>query len=196
MVKEAVATDYISTGYISTGIHGLDVILSGGFLRNGFYLLQGDPGSGKTTVALQFLLDGHKQGERNVYITLTETSSDLKRVCESHNWSMDAIDVCDLSTTDLTDTAESQYVMFQPSEVELGEVTRKIMAAVERTKPQRMVFDGLSELRLLATEPLRYRRQLLALKQFFEERNITVLVLDDRTSKLGQLDPETIVGGN
>ncbi len=159
-------------------------------------LLQGDPGSGKTTVALQFLLDGLRRGERGLYVTLTETVRDLKRAAGSHRWSLEGLEICDLTASDFNVTREAQYVMFQPSEVELGETARQIIAEVERHNPHRVVFDGLSELRLLAADPLRYRRQLLSLKAFFEEKGMTVLLLDDRTSPITHLDPESLVGGN
>ena len=182
--------------FVSTGIAGLDYILGGGFLRNGFYLVQGDPGSGKTTLALQYLMSRRRAGERGLYITLTETKSDLELACRSHGWSLDPIDVSDLTRTDLIAGEESQYVVFQPSEVELGEMTRQILAEVARTKPQHVVFDGLSELRLLAADPLRYRRQLLSLKHHLTEQGVTVLLLDDRSSPFGNVQPESLVGGN
>jgi circadian clock protein KaiC len=182
--------------YIPTGISGLDHILGGGFLREGFYLLQGDPGSGKTTLALQYLMACTRIGEKGLYITLTETRSDIERACRSHGWTLDAIEVSDMTRSDFNVSGESHYVVFHPSEVELGETTRQIIAEVERAKPKHVVFDGLSELRLLAADPLRYRRQLLSLKHYFEEHKITVLMLDDRTNPLGQIQPESLVGGN
>lgn len=183
-------------GYVPTGVAGLDRILFGGFLEHGFYLLQGDPGSGKTTVALQFLLAGERLGRRGMYVTLTETRGDIERTCASHGWDCRAIEISDLTQTQATAAAETQYTIFQPSEVELGEVTAQIFAEVERVRPRSVVLDGLAELRLLAGDALRYRRQLLALKHFFDERRITVLLLDDRTSPIGHLDPESLVSGN
>ena len=184
------------TGYISTGIPGLDHILGGGFLREGFYLLQGDPGSGKTTLALQYLMTCGRLGERGLYITLTETRRDLELACRSHGWSLDNIEVSDLTRSEFNVGGVSEYIVFHPSEVELGETTRHILDEVERTRPRHVVFDGLSELRLLAADPLRYRRQLLALKQIFAERHTTVLLLDDRTNPMGEIQPESLVGGN
>jgi circadian clock protein KaiC len=181
---------------VSSGVAGLDLILGGGFVPQGFYLLQGDPGAGKTTIGLQFLLAGHARGERGLYITLTETRNDLEHACRAHGWSAEHIQICDLTRTDFGADRDSQYVMFQPSEVEFGETARHILQEVERYEPVRVVFDGLSELRLLAPDPLRYRRQLLSMKSFFEAKHITALVLDDRTSPAGHLDPESLVGGN
>lgn len=182
--------------FISTGVPGLDHILRGGFLREGFYLVQGDPGSGKTTLALQYLMSCKQLSERGLYISLTETRGDLELACRSHGWSLDEIEVSDLTRSDFNVSGESQYVVFHPSEVELGETTRQIIAEVERTKPRHVVFDGLAELRLLASDPLRYRRQLLSLKHYFAEKKITVLLLDDRSNSLGQIQPESLVGGN
>lgn len=182
--------------YVSTGVAGLDHILGGGFLREGFYLLQGDPGSGKTTLALQFLMENGRNGDRGLYITLTETRRDLEQACRSHGWSLDAIEVSDLTRSEFNVSGESHYVVFHPSEVELAETTRQILAEVERVKPRHVVFDGLSELRLMAADPLRYRRQLLALKHYFEEHRTTVLLLDERSNPMGRIQPESLVGGS
>ena len=185
-----------TNGILSTGIQGLDEILMGGFARAGFYLVQGDPGSGKTTLALQFVRGRVKAGERCLYISLTETRKDLERTCKSHGWTMDGIELLDLSRSPAIVQGETQVSIFHPSETELGETTQAILAAVERSKPQHVVFDGLAELRLLSGDALRYRRQMLSLKNFFEERGITVLCLDDRTFQMGEMQPESLVGGN
>ncbi len=182
--------------YVPTGVPGLDHILGGGFLRRGFYLLQGDPGSGKTTLALQYLMACGRRGEPGLYVTLTETKTDLELACRSHGWSLESVEICDLTRSDFNMTGKSDYVVFHPSEVELGETTRQILAEVERTRPRHVVFDGLSELRLLAADPLRYRRQLLSLKHHFEQQQTTVLLLDDRSNPMGQIQPESLVGGN
>lgn len=185
-----------SSKYVSTGIPGLDSVLFGGFLREGFYLVQGDPGSGKTTLALQFLLGRREAGDRCLYISLTESRRDLENTCQSHGWTLEGIDLCDLTHSAASLASESEASVFHPSETELGETTQAILEEVERVQPQFVVFDGLSELRLLSGNPLVYRRQLLAIKDFFAERNATVLLLDDRSSSFGEIQPESLVGGN
>lgn len=161
-----------------TGIAGLDEILGGGFPRSRMYLVEGDPGSGKTTLALQFLLAGVRRGEPGVYATLSETDEELRDVAHSHGWSLDGITICDLQTSEESLKADSQYTLFHPAEVELSETTRTVLEAVERVRPTRVVFDSLSEMRLLARDSLRYRRQMLALKHYFTGRSATVLLLD------------------
>ncbi len=161
-----------------TGVAGLDDILGGGFPRNRMYLVEGDPGSGKTTLALQFLLAGVRRGEPGVYATLSETEEELRDVARSHGWSLDGVTICDLQTSEESLKADSQYTLFHPAEVELSETTRTVLEAVERVRPARVVFDSLSEMRLLARDSLRYRRQILALKHYFTGRACTVLLLD------------------
>jgi circadian clock protein KaiC len=182
--------------FIPTGVPGLDHVLRGGFLREGFYLLQADPGSGKTTVALQYVLGRIAAGEPCLYVTLTESRADLQDACDSHGWSLDGLDICDLTADAALSVGESKASVFHPSETELGDTTKAILAAVERVKPRHVVFDGLAELRLLSGDSLRYRRQLLALKQFFKERKVTVLLLDDRSSGFDDIQPESLVGAN
>jgi circadian clock protein KaiC len=165
-----------------TGITGLDIVLNGGLPRDRLYLIEGDPGTGKTSLALQFLLEGRARGERGLYVTLSETADELEAVATSHGWSLDGITLHELTQTDASALPENQYTVFHPSEVELGETTRAIMDKVAEVKPTRVVFDSLSEMRLLAREPLRYRRQILALKQLFAGKGATVLLLDDGTS--------------
>lgn len=165
---------------ISSGIPGLDAALCGGLTSERLYLIEGMPGTGKTTLALKFLLEGVKNGESVLYITLSETYDELVAVARSHGWTLDGIHVHEvIPTEDLLDPAQ-QHTLFHPSEVELGDTTREISSIVERLKPSRIVIDSLSELRLLSSSPLRYRRQVLAYKQFFARRNCTVLMLDDR----------------
>jgi circadian clock protein KaiC len=170
---------------LSTGIAGLDDILGGGLTAHRVYLVEGSPGTGKTTLGLQFLLDGLARGESGLYITLSETADELKAVAESHGWSLEGLSIFELAG-DLELDPDAQQSVFHPSEVELGETTRNVMNRVDQVKPARLVFDSLSEMRLLAQNPLRYRRQILALKQFFSSRDCTVLFLDDKTSQSDQ----------
>jgi circadian clock protein KaiC len=175
-----------------TGIEGLDDILSGGLTPNRLYLLEGQPGSGKTTLAFQFLMEGVRQGERVLYITLSETEDEIRAVAQTHGWSFDGIEVRELVPSQDSLEPEEQYTMFHPSEVELSDTTRKILDDVARIRPSRLVFDSLSELRLLAGSPLRYRRQILALKHHFAGRQCTVLLLDDMTGEGHDLQVQSI----
>ena len=178
----------------STGVQGLDEILGGGLGANRLYLLEGTPGTGKTTFALRFLLAGEARGERGLYITLSETAEELHAVVASHGWSLGGIEVFELLDEAGRDPDAEQSILY-PSEVELGETLHKIMSRIEQSAPTRVVFDSLSEMRLLAQDPLRYRRQVLALKQFFAHRPCTVLLLDDRTSESGDLQLHSICHG-
>jgi circadian clock protein KaiC len=180
---------------VSTGIEGLDDILLGGLLRNRVYLVHGQPGTGKTTLALQYLRECLRQGETTLYITLSETAEELESMADSHGWTLDGINMCDLSAAEESLKADAQYTVFHPSDVELGETTSAILAEIERIKPAHVVFDGISEIRLLARDPLRYRRQMLALKQFFAHKQITVLLLDDHATPFGDIQPESVVSG-
>jgi len=178
----------------STGIAGLDNVLGGGLPTNHVYLVEGTPGAGKTTLGLQFLREGVVSGEKGLYITLSETASELHTVAASHGWSLDGVEIFQLVTEEGL-SFDSEQSILHPSEVELGETTRGVMAAAERLKPHRVVFDSLSEMRLLAQNPLRYRRQVLALKSFFSARACTVLLLDDRSSTRDDLQLHSIAHG-
>ena len=179
---------------ISTGIAELDNVLGGGLTADRAYLLEGTPGTGKTTIALQFLLEGARQGETGLYITLSETSAELREVAASHGWSLDNIELFELVNAEGLDP-ESEQSILEPSEVELGETLKDVRGCVDKLRPTRVVFDSLSEMRLLAQSSLRYRRQILALKQYFSTRNCTVLMLDDRSSDPGDLQLHSIAHG-
>src|SRR3954453_16717342 len=170
-------------GKAKTGIWGLDNILSGGFSRGHVFLVEGAPGTGKTTIALQFLLEGARAGEKCLYITLSETEVELRQGAASHGWTLgDRIEVFELVPPESLLDPDQQQSLLYSSDLELGETSRLIFEAVERLKPARIVLDSLSEIRLLAQGSLRYRRQILALKHFFARNAATVLMLDDLTA--------------
>jgi circadian clock protein KaiC len=173
---------------------GLDDVLGGGLPRDRLYLLQGDPGVGKTTLALQFLLAGAEAGEVCLYVTLSETKEELRAVAHSHGWSLDKLALFELPLGDRADGGD-ENTLFHSSEVELAETTKLLLDEVARVKPARVVFDSLSEIRLLSQGALRYRRQVLALKQFFVGRHCTVVLLDDRTSDPGDLQLQSLAHG-
>jgi len=163
---------------ISMGIEGLDTVVGGGLDAGRVYLIEGTPGTGKTTLGLSFLLEGVGRGDSALYISLSESAPELHAVAESHGWSLDAVDVFELVTEAGLD-ADAEQTVLHPSELELGETARAVMAKVLELNPARIVFDSLSEIRLLAQNPQRYRRQVLALKHFFTQQRCTVLLLDD-----------------
>jgi circadian clock protein KaiC len=180
---------------VSTGMSGLDDILGGGFDANRLYLVEGMPGSGKTTLALQFLLDGMKRGEKVLYITLSESESELRLVATRHGWSLHGVPIFQLVPPEASHGPEHEVTLFHPSEMELGETTKLIFEQVRQNEPVRVVFDSLSEMRLLAQNSLRYRRQILALKHFFGGRKCTVLLLDDLSSHAEDLQLHSIAHG-
>jgi circadian clock protein KaiC len=179
----------------ATGVVGLDDILGGGLARNHLYLLEGDPGTGKTTIAMQFLMEGTRNGQQGLYITLSESKVELSEIADSHGWSIEKIAIFELAPDEKQLEPEAQYTVFNPSEIELTDTTGAVLAEVERLQPARVVVDSLSELRLLARDSLRYRRQILGLKQFFSGRKCTVLLLDDRTAEGHDLQLESIAHG-
>lgn len=183
----------------ATGIPGLDEILGGGLPPNRTYLVQGEPGAGKTTLGMQFLLEGVRQGERGVYVALSESEEEIRDIARSHGWDLDGIAVVELHATTENLEADAQYTVFHPSEIELSDTARTILAEVGRVEPKRIVFDSLSEMRLLARDSLRYRRQLLSLKKYFTEIGCTALLLDVRTAHRNpprdELQLETLAHG-
>lgn len=187
--------EIISPDRVSTGISGLDKILKGGLPKNRLYLIQGDPGTGKTTMGLQFLLDGEQKGETGLYITLSESREELTSVGLSHGWDLNSLNIYDLTVSGESLRDDSRYTVFHPAEVELDETTRAVLNEVERVNPARIVFDSLSEMRMLASESLRFRRQIFALKQYFLEKQCTVMLLDDRTSDFTDRQLESIAHG-
>ncbi len=177
-----------------TGVAGLDFLLDGGLPVNRLHLLEGDPGTGKTTLALQFLMEGRSLGENCLYVTLSETLAELTGVAESHGWTLDGLEIFELARPELRGLDE-QYTLYHPSEIELGEMVKSVLDITERIRPSRVVLDSLSEMRLLARDPLRYRRQILALKEYFSGRECTVLMLDDHTSAENDLQLQSIAHG-
>jgi circadian clock protein KaiC len=183
------------TSPISTGVAGLDGILDGGYASNRVHLVEGQPGTGKTTLALQFLMDGRANGERGLYVTLSESKNELEHVAETHGWSLDGIDIFELIPAELSlDPKQQQSVMYA-SDLELGETAKITFDEVQRVSPKRVVFDSLSEIRLLAQSPLRYRRQVIALKHFFAQQGCTVLFLDDLSAASDDLNLHSLVHG-
>ncbi len=180
---------------VSTGVPGLDRVLNGGLPRNRLYLIEGAPGTGKTTLAINFLLEGKNQGQRGLYISLSESKEELESVAASHGWDITGIDLYEMDAAEGRFSPEEQYTLLHPDEVELAETTKHVFELVEKVKPDRVVFDSLSEMRLLARDPLRYRRQILSLKHFFAGRKITILLLDDLTSGPNDLQLQSIAHG-
>jgi circadian clock protein KaiC len=167
-----------------TGVPGLDTILNGGLTVGHVFLLEGNPGTGKTTIALSFLLEGARVGERGLYVTLSETERELRLGARSHGWTIgESIDIFELVPPESLLDADQHQSLLYSSDLELGETTKLIFQAFERVKPKRVVLDSLSEIRLLAQSSLRYRRQILVLKHYFARQGATVLLLDDMTAE-------------
>jgi circadian clock protein KaiC len=180
---------------IDTGVSGLNDILSGGLPAGQMYLLEGDPGTGKTTLAMQFIMAGVQAGEKALYLTLSESRAELEESAKSHGWSIAELPIAEFIAGEASLDPKFQYSVFHPSEIELSETIQKLTQLIEEVKPKRLVIDSLSELRLLAADPMRYRRQLLALKYFFADRDTTVLLLDDRTGGRDDMQLQSIAHG-
>ncbi len=180
---------------VSTGIPGLDDILVGGWPRDRLYLVEGSPGVGKTTLAMQFLLAGIAAGETVLYVALSESKVELDAIAESHGWDIAKLHVQELSAAEQTAEVDADSTLFDPSEIDFGETTRALLAVVDRLRPQRVVFDSLSELRLLAHSALRYRRMILRMKEYFAGRGCTVLLLDDGKPERADLQLQTLAHG-
>lgn len=180
---------------VSTGVLGLDNVLCGGFDPERLYLVEGEPGTGKTTLGLQFLLEGARRGEKGLYVTLSESERELRLVAKRHGWTLDEISIFELVPPEASLDPEKELTLFHPAELELSETSKLIFERVTEIEPVRVVFDSLSEMRLLAQNSLRYRRQILALKHFFSGRRCTVLVLDDFSSETGDLQLHSIAHG-
>lgn len=179
----------------ATGIAGLDDILGGGLQRDRVYLFEGSPGTGKTTAALSWLISGAAAGEKVLYVTLSETEAELRDTAASHGWLLDGVDVFELAPPEnLLDESQQQSLLYS-SDLELGETTRLILEAVERHRPDRVVIDSLSEIRLLAQGSLRYRRQVLSLKHYFATQGVTVVLLDDLTAEVADKTVHSVAHG-
>lgn len=179
----------------TTGIAGLDDVLGGGLPSHRLYVVEGDPGAGKTTLALQFLREGVRLGQRTLYVTLSESLDELRDVAASHGWSLDGIELLELNSFSERLQEEADYTVYHPSDVELGETIKQITGEVERLNPERVALDSVSELKILSQTSVRYRREILGLKQFFAGRKCTVLVLDDRTTRESELQLQSIAHG-
>src|SRR3981189_764166 len=179
----------------SSGLTGLDDILGGGLVLGRLHLVEGKAGTGKTTLGMQFILAGRDRGEKVLYITMSETLNELQAVAVAHGWSLDGVKICELVPPDIAEGDDNRQTMFRASEVELGETMRLLCGEIERINPTRIVIDSLSEMRLLAQNPLRHRRQVFALKHFLGSRHATVLMIDDATSESQDFQLHSIVHG-
>lgn len=184
------------TGRVTTGVEGLDEILGGGLPGGHIYLIEGESGAGKSTIGLQFLLDGLARGERCLWITMAETERELVEAAGSHGWSLEGIDILNLLLPQAALRTEEKYTFFSPADVELNDTTRVILETVERVRPHRVVFDPFSDIRHLASETLSYRRQILALRDFFAEKRCTVLLMQEMTrGSAGDIQAEALTHG-
>ncbi|HVY47115.1 MAG TPA: ATPase domain-containing protein, partial [Minicystis sp.] len=178
---------------VGTGVSGLDDILAGGLPAERLYVLEGDPGAGKTTLAMQFLLEGIRTGERGLYITLSESETEIRAIAEAHGWSLDGLAILEISAAE--GDYDEENTLFHPAEVELGERIQDIFEEVARVAPKRIVVDSCSELRLLAQSPLRFRRQVLSLKRRLADRGVTVLLIDNPTDRDGDVLLQSLAHG-
>lgn len=194
MIREDRESQAVAKRALS-GITGLDEVLGGGFPLNRLYVVEGNPGAGKTTLALQFLLEGLRLGETVLYVTLSETAEELYEVANSHGWSLAGIHLLELGSLEDWLQDDSEYTVYHPADVELGETTRRIREEVERIRPTRVALDSVSELRILSQTTARYRREILGFKQFFVGKGCTVLVLDDRTTGENEQQLQSIAHG-
>ena len=176
----------LSQAHIPTGVAGLDDVLCGGYAEGSLHLIEGAPGTGKTTLALQFLLDGQSKGERALYITLSETRAELIRNARTRGWTLDELDIFELVPPELTLNPKQDQTVLYASDLELGETVEMVCREIERVRPKRVVFDSVAEIRLLSQSPLRYRRQVLALKHYLEQQGCTALFLDDLTQEVDE----------
>jgi circadian clock protein KaiC len=183
------------TAIARTGVRGLDDILGGGLTTRRGYLLEGSPGTGKTTLAMHFLMEGVSQGESALFVTLSETEEELQATAVSHGWNLHGIKIRELLPPDNILDEDQQQSLLYSSDLELGETTREIFAAFDKVKPNRVAIDSLSEIRLLSQSSLRYRRQILAMKHFFAQRQATVLFLDDLTTDTNDATVHSIAHG-
>jgi circadian clock protein KaiC len=179
---------------IKTGVQGLDEILAGGFPANRLYIVDGNPGSGKTTLALQFLMEGRSRGETGLYITLSESKDELTESAKTHGWNLDGLEIFELPTIEQLNT-DAQNSFFYTSEIELGATNEAMLKKIEDIKPKRVVIDSLSELKLLTQDPVKFRRLMMSLKSYFLRQRATVILLDDKTANHAGMELQSIVHG-
>ena len=194
MTREDRVSDQLGVR-VSTGITGLDNILKGGMPKNRLYVIEGNPGAGKTTLALQFLLEGKRNGETVLYVTLSETAEELYEVARSHGWSLEGVHLLELAALADRFHEDAENTVYHVADVELGETTRRIREEVDRINPTRVALDSVSELKILSQTLTRYRREVLGFKQYFVGKGCTVLVLDDRTSNENEQQLQSIAHG-